>query len=361
MRIIILANSDLGLYKFRSELVEELVKDHELYICLPDGRYVKNLVDMGAKYVACESLNRRGTNPLQDISLYKFYLKTLKDIKPGIVFTYTIKPNVYGGIACQKLGIPYVVNVTGLGSAVENGGLLQLITVNLYKMGIKGAQKVFFQNKENRDFMVEKHAVGKSYEMLPGSGVNLNKYKPTEYPTGDINFLFVARVMKEKGIDQYLDAAKAITAKYEYVHFHVCGPCEEEYEDILKELQDKNVIIYHGQVDDMEKMYEMASATIHPTYYPEGLSNVLLETCASGRPIITTNRSGCREVIDDGENGYIVKEKDSADLIEKIEKFINLSSDERKQLGLNARAKVERQFDRQIAINSYLGEIKKVL
>lgn len=361
MKVMILANNDIGLYKFRKELVETLLKNHEVYICLPDGMYVERLVKMGAVYLPCDMLQRRGVNPLKEIELYRYYLKILKEVKPDIVFTYTIKPNVYGGMACCRYGIPYVANVTGLGSAVENSGPLQFITVNLYRIGLKRAKKVFFQNEANERFMLERKVVKDNYDRLPGSGVNLSMYEATKYPEGnEFNFLYIARIMKEKGIDQYLDAAISLRKKYDNVHFHICGFCEEEYEDKLKELNGNGTIVYHGLVDDMASMYKMASCTVHPTYYPEGLSNVLLESCACGRPIITTDRSGCREVIDNGINGFLVKEKDSDDLIDKIERFMKLSYEERSTMGLNARKKVEREFDRQTVIDKYMKELTTI-
>ena len=361
MRILILANNDVGLYKFRKELIEALIKENEVYINLPDGKYVENLVSIGCKFIACELLDRHGTNPVKELRLISYYNRLLKELKPDIVFTYTIKCNVYGGMACGKLGIPYVVNITGLGTAVENAGLMQKITLTLYKQGLKKAQKVFFQNTENRDFMIDKGVVHGAYDLLPGSGVNLEQYRVLEYPdNGTIDFLFIARVMKEKGIDQYLEAAKHIRNKHPETRFHVCGFCEQAYEEILKDYQSQGIIIYHGLVDDMVSMYKIASCTIHPTYYPEGLSNVLLESCACGRPIITTNRAGCREVIDDGINGYVVKEKDSQDLIDKIELFLKKKPEKRKKMGLEGRRKVEKTFDRKIVFEKYLNEVKKI-
>ena len=172
--------------------------------------------------------------------------------------------------------------------------------------------------------------------------------------------MFIARIMKEKGIDQYLDAAKYICKKYPETRFHVCGACKEEYTKKLAKRNDEGIIIYHGKVKNMVEIYRKISCTIHPTYYPEGLSNVLLESSATGRPIITTNRAGCREVIDDGINGFICKQKDSEDLIKQIEKFLNLSWEERKNMGLAGRRKVEQEFDRQIVIDKYLQEVEKV-
>lgn len=360
MRILILANNDVGLYKFRKELLERLLVEHEVYISLPNGGFVKNMQEMGCKFIDT-NISRHGTNPFQDLKLLSFYKKTIKQLKPDIVFTYTIKPNVYGGMACAKLNVPYVENITGLGTAVENPGLMQKITLFLYKKALRKAQKVFFQNTENKAFF-EKHNISKQkYDLLPGSGVNVRELVPTPYPSDDvINFAFVARVMKEKGIDQYLEAAKALTAKYPNVKFNVYGACEQSYEQILKDYQDKGIITYHGLVKDMKPIYQASSCVIHPTYYPEGLSNVLLESSASARPIITTNRSGCREVVDDGINGFVVEEKNAADLIEKVDKFICLSNEEKAQMGLNARKKVEKDFDRNIVIEKYLFEVNSI-
>jgi galacturonosyltransferase len=165
--------------------------------------------------------------------------------------------------------------------------------------------------------------------------------------------------MKEKGIEQYLDAAVYIKKKYPYTRFHICGGMEQNYSEQIKRMQEQKIIIYHGNVNDMTEIYKMISCTIHPTYYPEGMSNVLLESCACGRPIITTNRSGCREIVDDGVNGYIVNQKDSKDLIEKIEKFLSLTNQERKMMGLAGRRKVEREFDRKIVVEKYLAELER--
>jgi galacturonosyltransferase len=361
MKILILANNDIGLYKFRKELVSKLAKEHKVFMCLPDGEYIKKLESIGGQFVPCKLLDRHGTNPIKEFKLISFYRAVLKDIRPDIVLTYTIKPNVYGGAACASLNIPYVANITGLGTAVENGGLLQKITLGLYKFGLRKAQKVFFQNTENRDFMLEYGVVKGAYDMLPGSGVNLSQYQVFDYPEGEIiDFVFVARVMKEKGIEQYLEAAQYIRKKYPNTRFHICGFCEQDYKEKLEELDRQGIVTYHGLVSEMTEVYQMSACTIHPTYYPEGLSNVLLESAASGRPIITTNRSGCREVIDDGVNGYIVKQRDSQDLIEKIEKFLSLTWEERRQMGLAGRAKVEKEFDRQIVVEKYMQEVNYI-
>lgn len=358
--VVIVSNVTGGLYSFRRELIEHLTAMYRVVILASDNGRVKELKNLGCELIET-SFDRHGTNPLSELKLISLYKQYLKSIKPDIVLTYTIKPNIYAGIACAALKIPYVANITGLGTAVENPGLMQKITIPLYRYGLRKAQKVFFQNTENRDFMLSRKMVTGEYDLLPGSGVSLENYQLIDYPDGDtVDFVFISRIMKEKGIDQYLDAAKVIRAKYPNTRFHVCGNCEQSYQTVLEELHDAGVIIYHGRINDISGMHRISQCTIHPTYYPEGMSNVLLESCACGRPIITTDRAGCREIVDDGVNGYVVNQKDSRDLIDKVEKFLNLSMDERKIMGLSGRAKVEKEFDRKIVIQKYMEEIEKV-
>ncbi|TCT12859.1 galacturonosyltransferase [Natranaerovirga pectinivora] len=359
-KILVLANNDIGLYKFRKELIEELLKGNDVYISLPEGEYVKKLIDLGCRFIDTK-ISRRGTNPITDFKLMIRYKKILKKIKPDVVLTYTIKPNIYGGMMCRLAKTSYIPNVTGLGTAVGNSGVLQSITIALYKLAFKNACCVFFQNKENAEFINGKGIIKGKQKIIPGSGVNLDYYDVLDYPEEEnINFLFISRVMKQKGIDQYLDAAKYITEKYSNTKFHILGFCEEAYEKKLKDMHDRGIIQYHGMQSDVRKFYKVSHCTIHPTYYPEGMSNVLLESAACGRPIITTNRSGCREIVEDGINGYVVEQQNSQDLIEKIEDFLKLSYEEKKVMGLSGRAKVEKEFDRQIVVRAYKDEIKMI-
>ena len=360
-KVLFLVNHDVVIYNFRLELVERLLADgHEVVISSPYGERIDDLIAMGCEYRPID-IARHGMNPIKELKILSAYKKLLKEIKPDIVFSYTIKPNIYGSMACRSMKIPCVANITGLGTAVENGGPSQLITVALYKLAFGNVQKVFFQNKENMEFFKNKNIHAKGFDLLPGSGVNLERFKPLDYPDSDkTEFAFISRIMKEKGIDQYLETAEYIRSKYPDTVFHVCGFCEQEYEDKLKKLHDKGIIVYHGMVRNIQEVLTNTHCTIHPTYYPEGLSNVLLESSSCARPIITTNRSGCREVIDDGVNGYIVNQQDSKDLIEKTEKFLNLSHEAKKQMGLAGRSKVEKEFDRQIVVDKYVNELKKV-
>lgn len=356
--VLFLVNHDVVIYNFRKELVERLLQDgFKVYISSPYGERIDDLIAMGCEFIDTP-IDRHGTNIIDDYKLILRYKRIIKDIRPDVVLTYTIKPNIYGGIACKSLNTPYIANITGLGTAVENGGIMQKFTTLLYKIAFGRVRCVFFQNTENQQFFIDKKIAINRHKLIPGSGVNLEHFHVLEYPPDDtVEFVFISRIMKQKGIDQYLEAAEHIRGKYPNSRFHICGFCEEEYEDKLKDMQKRGIIIYHGMLRDIRDILRRTHCTIHPTYYPEGMSNVLLESAACGRPIITTNRSGCREIVDDGINGYIVEQQDSQDLIEKIEKFIALSHEDKKNMGLMGRTKVEKEFDRQIVIDKYLKEL----
>lgn len=361
-KIMLLGNHDIAIYNFRRELIERLISEqYKVYIVLPFGEKIDEIKKLGCHCINL-SIDRRGTNIKEDFKLFCNYMRLLDKIKPDVVLTYTIKPNIYAGIACELKKIPYIVNITGLGTAVENKGVLQTITLMLYRMALGKVSCVFFQNSENKKFFSDRNIANRKHRLIPGSGVNLNNYKRMDYPNEDtIEFLFIARIMKEKGIEQYLQTASYIRKKYPNTVFHILGFCEEDYIDRLKDLDQKNIIKYHGLQADVKPFLEKSHCTIHPSYYPEGMSNVILESAASGRPVITTNRSGCREAVDDGKTGYIFRAKDTKALIHKVERFINLPREEKIQMGLNARGKVEKEFDRTIVVDSYLEEINKVI
>lgn len=358
-RVLLIANEYTTIINFRMELIQALVKDgHSVAVALPYHERNEEIRSLG-----CEIFNlpmaRKSKNPIKDLKIISVLLKIINNFNPDTAFTFTIKPNIYGGIACSIKHVPYVANITGLGTAVENGGWMQKVTTFLYRIGLKHAQKVFFQNSENRDFMLSKGIYKGKYELIPGSGVNLTRFKLLEYPDIDtLHFVYVARLMKEKGIEEYFAAAETIKLKYPNTQFHICGYYEGAYKERLEDLEKRGIITYHGMVKDMRTIYSFTHCTILPTYYPEGMSNVLLESAASGKVIITTNRAGCREIVDDGVNGFIIQPRDSADLIKKIEKFISLSVDNQRRMGLNGRKKVEREFDRNIVVGKYLDEIK---
>lgn len=357
-RILFLVNHSYTIYNTRKELVKKLLDEgYEVYISSPYGESIEILKSWGAKYVPAD-FDRHGKNPLDEVNLLNYYDRLIRKLNPDVVLTYTIKPNIYGSLVANRYRKPTIINITGLGSAVENPGLLQKNIVNVYKIAFRNVKTIFVQNTANKVFFEDRNIWPEKLNQLPGSGVNLEDFSVVDYPSDEkIGFVFVSRVMKEKGIEQYLDAAAYITEKYPNTEFHICGFCEENYKATLEKEQSMGHVIYHDWVDDMEEIYKKIQCSVLPTYYPEGMSNVLLEACASGRAIITTDRPGCGEIVEDGVNGYVVPKQDSKALIKAIEKFLSLTNSERKEMGLAGRRKVEREFDRKIVINKYMDEI----
>lgn len=362
MKILILSNNFTGLFSFRKEVVAAIKEaGYDIVISAPFDEKASYFGDMGCTLIDTQ-FNRKGINPLKDFALMLRYRRILKEQKPVIVLSYTIKPNLYGGMACQLCGVPQIVNITGLGSAVENPGWLQKLTIFLYKLGLRKTHTVFFQNRANKDFCESHNMVKGKRLLIPGSGVNLQYHKYQEYPEENpIRFNFVGRLLWEKGIDEFLAAAEQIKTKYPNTEFHIIGSCEEAYSDRVNQLHNDGIVIYHGPQKDVRPFVGAAHCTIHPSFYPEGMSNVLLESCAAGRPIITTDRPGCGEIVEDGRNGYLVKAKDVKGLVNVIERFIQLPHTQKILMGINARKKVEKDFDRQIVVDAYLNEIHTIL
>jgi len=362
MKILVLTNNCGGLYSFRKEVMTAF-KDRgdEVIISAPLDDKAPDVEKLGFKLIKTQ-FNRQGKKPFADFMLILRYRKLIKQVKPDVVLTYTIKPNLYGGMACQLCHVPQIANVTGLGVAVEYPGMMQKLTILLYKIGMRRTRLTFFQNTDNMSFCQEHSMVKGHVRLIPGSGVNLQHHAKVDYPAAiePIRFLFMGRIRREKGIEEYLAAAERITKKYKNVEFHVVGGCEGDYEGRLFDMQSKGIIIYHGSQKDVRPFIALTACTLHPSFYPEGMSNVLLETCSMGRPIMTTMRAGCREIVEDGVNGYVVKQQDAEDLIEKIEKFIALPHAKRKAMGDAARKKAEREFDRNIVVKAYLEETDKL-
>ncbi len=362
-KVVFLVNDTTYAYHLRKEVIEKLVADgREVVVVCTLLLLQEELRAMGCRLIGVET-GRHGTNPFADLRLLLVYIRILLKEKPDIVLSYNIKPNIYGGLACRLLHIRYMPNITGLGTAVEIPGKLQQLTINLYRMGVADAECIFFQNSENEQFFYKHRMLNKNSRivLLPGSGVNLDKHKIKPYiPSDTINFLYIARVMKEKGIDLYLTCASVIHDRYPNTAFHICGMCDDAvYLEILKKAEDTGYIKYHGEQKDIVPFLSMAHCIVHPSYYPEGMSNVLLEAAASARPIIASARSGCRETVEDGKTGFIVPVKNEDALVAALDKFMKMSWDERRAMGLAGRKKMEKEFDRQIVVGMVMHEVNR--
>lgn len=357
-KILILANSSSGLYDFRNELLSALLGQYEVLVSVPDDQKTDLLAKEGCRVIHTD-INRRGTSPTQDLKLLESYRKLLKKEQPDLVLTYTIKPNIYGGLACQKEHVPYLSTITGLGSAFERTGLFLEFIKDLYRRGLRGASCVFFQNRENMELFHAGGLVTGRDRLVSGSGVSLTTWQPLPYPQGDTTvFLFVGRVMKEKGIEEYLRAADVLHG--EKVIFSIVGYCDEDWQEILDQKKKEGVIMQFDYQNDMHAFYEKCSAVVLPTYH-EGMSNVLMEASACARPVIASSISGCREIFEDGVTGFGFVPKSSEALIEALRKFMALPQSARAAMGLSGREKMEREFDRSRVVGAYLEEIHRAL
>ena len=361
--IALLSNEHSWTYNLRKETIAALLSEgNRVVLVLPYGEKIELLKDMGCEFIDVPMFERRGKNPINELKLIKAYYTILKEIKPDVILTYTIKPNLYGGIVASKLKIPAIANITGLGSVAEKKGLFAFIAKRLYKFGLKDCKCVFAQNESNATFLIKNNIVGESHiRRINGSGVNLDRFIVSELPNDDIcKFVFISRILKEKGIEELLQAADTIKRKYINTEFHICGFCEDEYKGDLDKLQKSGIVIYHGMIDNVPEFLQKMHCLVHPSYYYEGLSNVCLEACASGRAVITTDHEGCRETVMDGVSGFIVPIKDAAKLAKAIEKFIMLSYEEKREMGICGRKHAEANFDRNIIVDAYLEEVHKI-
>ena len=383
-KILILSNSASGLYEFRIELIQHLLGGNELYISLPEedsDRYMRAFADKGC-HVIHTPFERRGMNPLKDYELLKTYKRLMAEIGPDAVLTYTIKPNIYGGMAAKSLNIPYITNITGLGTAILSGGTLGNILLKLYAYATSKACCIFFQNSSNMEFMKSHGVRGTgNIRLLPGSGVNLEAHPYADYPPEDngIEILSVMRIMKDKGIEELLEAADRLGSdpafapsgadtsggdRVRRIHFSIAGSYEEEtrslYEPKIQALEQKGILNFVGFVDDMNPLYAKSHVIVHPSYH-EGLSNVCLEAASCGRPVITTDIPGCRETVDTEQpSGLLCQPRSTESLIQSLKKMLALTHSEREAMGRAGRTHVGREFDRNLVIKAYKEELDKI-
>ena len=362
MKVLITSITDSGILRVRKELLKALLLEgHNVVVVTPATTAFSQIVQLGCKFIPI-CINGQGVNPLKDFGVVLAYRKILRKEKPDIVLSFTIKPNLYCGINCRMMSIPQVMNITGFGIALAYPGIRQKLLVSLYKIVAKKVKLIFFQNESNLNQFKKWNIASKNhYKLLPGSGVNLSDFAVTPYPSDEngIHFLFVSRILKEKGIDNYIEAARVIKRKYPNTYFHVLGNATKAYTDIIEQANKDDLIEYHGRVNNVSDYQKMSHCTVLPSYYPEGICNVLLEGAASGRPVITCDHPGCREAVNDGVTGYLVKPNDTKDLIEKIERFLKLSNTDRMKMGRAGRKKMECEFDRKIVVDAYLDAIRK--
>ena len=348
MKLLVLANNDVGLYRFRKELLQRLQKEgHELYLSLPQGDLVDTLIQEGCSYIETP-IDRRGQNPVKDLGLFVRYFRMIRAVKPDLVVTYTVKPNTYGGIVCRLLKVPYAVNVTGLGSAFRKEGLLRKLVTAMYKAAVKKADTVFFENTQNRQvFLEEKIVSPEQCCILNGAGVNLEEFLYGEYPEDaeEMRFLFIGRVMEEKGIDTLIAATRKLLEQGVQCTLDVVGSFEEDYREKIRQCEAEGWMRYHGYQSDVRAFILPAHCIVLPSLH-EGMANTNLESAAMGRPIITSDIPGCRETVVQDASGLLCRAGDPDRLCQAMKKMALLSRDDRKEMGLAGRRHMEQFFDK---------------
>lgn len=369
--IALLTNNDDDVYCFRKELIEALIEEgYEMLISCPDGPKFELMKDIPYIYDNPD-IDRRGTNPIKDFGLLIHYRKLFKKYRPAVVLTYTAKPNVYASIVAHSLGIPVINNLTGLGSVVNESGMKQAFIMWLFKMAYQKSSCMMFQNATNMQVAIEQGMVKGDYKLIPGSGVNTDRYPLQPYPAGGdgkegepIVFNYIGRVLHDKGVDDYIEAAKRIRAKYPQTEFNMLGfiePTEIHYEEDLRILGEEGIVQYRGSQKDVKPWVARSHATIHPSTYGEGMSNVLLESASMGRFIITTNNPGCQETLEHEKTGFIYQGGNVDALVETIERFLAMPNETRQKMGEAGRERVKAQFSREFVIKAYKEKINELL
>lgn len=367
MKIVLSANTSWNLVNFRLGIIKSLIQDgHEVYALAPRDKYSQILEDLDCNFEEI-NLKPQNMNPIKEIYYFFSFLRKLYLIRPQYFLGFTIKINLYGSIICQFLKIKYILNVTGLGKSFsDRSSLLYLIAINMYKLSLRKANHIFFQNKDDQNLFQELQLLKNlTCSVLPGSGVDINIFKPEEklkIEEKSFSFLFIGRLQKEKGILEYLSAAKILKEKFDNVSFRILGNFDKEGSEISKnieKLNDLGFVEYLGFSDEVKKYILESTCVVLPTYYREGTPRSLIEAAACGKIIITSNWVGSREVVDNGVNGYLVEPKNPKDLVMKMSQVLDLPRKKIKKMEEASREKALREFDEKIVISHYLNEIKK--
>jgi len=366
MRIILSSNTAWSLYNFRAGLIRALIdRGNQVISVAPWDKFSLGLREMGCK-VHDIVIDNKGASPISDTKTFLSYRKIYRMLEPDVVLHFTVKPNIYGTLAARLLGVPCINMVTGLGTPFIHYSWLTSLVELLYKLSQSWPRKVFFQNADDLGMFVERGLVSaEKAERLPGSGINLTQFQPAP-PAGNSApiFLLMARMLKDKGVVEFVEAARIVKQQHPKVRFQLLGKLGAPNRTAIHNEQvagwvKEGTVEYLGETDNVAPYIALADCIVLPSYR-EGMSRTLLEGAAMARPIVTTDVIGCREIVEDCETGYLVKVRDSVDLANKLERMRSLSNEQRAEMGRKGREKIQREFDEQIIIRRYLEVIDKL-
>lgn len=367
--IIISANTSWYLYNFRKNTIITLIENGFIVTALaPNDSYSEKLEKLGVRFIDV-SIDQGGTNPINDLRTLIQFNKVFSSNRYDVVLNFTPKNNIYSTLAAKINKIKVINNIAGLGILFINESVTSKIARLLYKISQRSADKIFFQNEDDKKLFLEHNLSNESITArLPGSGVDLSRFEviPSQ-DDGVVRFLLIARMLYDKGIGHYVEAARVLKAKYgNNVEFNLLGFLAVENPSAVSEVEmqswvDEGIVNYLGVSDEVEKEIAKADCMVLPSFYREGVPKSLLEAGAMGKPIVTTDNVGCRETVNDGVNGFLCVPRSTQSLIDKLELIIQMSHEERLTMGLKSREKIENEFDESIVINCYLDAIKEVL
>lgn len=347
MKILMFSNCSGGLYTFRADLIRKMQEHGTVVASVPSTGFTEELTEVKCGLYLTD-IDRRGINPMKDLKLLLRYRQLLRREKPDLVITYTIKPNIYGGMVCRMQKIPYAVNITGLGTAFQNRGALRRLVTVLYKTALKKAKVVFFENGENmRTLLAEGIVAGNQCCLLNGAGVNTEHYALTPYPAEEtpVRFLFMGRVMREKGIEELFEAMTRLHREGWSCTLDVLGGYEENYAERISECTQQGWLNYRGYQKDVRPYIAESHCFVLPSWH-EGMANTNLECAAMGRPVITSNIHGCKEAVLENVSGLLCQPKDADSLYEAMKRFLEMRHEERSAMGRAGRKHMEEVFDK---------------
>jgi len=366
LKILLTVNTVWNIVNFRLNLIRALRQaGWDVITAAPPDAYVEKLRQLDIPFYPIPIQNM-GTDPLEDLKLWWDYYKLIKREKPNVVLSFTVKPNIYGGMAAKIFGIPFIPNIAGLGTAFIQANWITWVVESLYKVVLNRSTKVFFQNSEDRKLFIEHGLVTSDRtQLLPGSGVDIKVFSPCRVvQSEEFCFLLPSRLLWDKGVGEFVEAAKSIRAEFPRVRFQLLGFLGTENRSAIPKAQvihwvDAGIVEYLGSTDDVRPYLAAADCVVLPSYR-EGTPKALLEAAAMARPLITTDAVGCREVVDDGVNGFLCQPRDANDLAAKMRQMIELNPQQRATMGNLGREKMVREFDEQIVIKQYLEAIKQI-
>ena len=360
MNVLIICNCASGLEVFRGMLIRELIKEGNTVsaiVPLVDNEKEwiseKQIEEMECRLIRIP-MERRGMNPIHDLKLMIAYVRAIKQERPDLVITYTIKPNAYGGIACRLCHVPYAANITGLGTAFQNDGMLRNFVTFLYKVALKRAKVAFFENTENQQIFLDAGIVRKEQAcLLNGACVDLERFSCQPYPEydGRTRFLFIGRIMKEKGIDELFAAMRMLQKDEVPCSLDILGGFDEDYSKQIEDCENEGWLRYHGMQSDVRPFIANCHCFVLPSWH-EGMANTNLECAASGRPVITSNIHGCLEAVEDGVTGFLCEKQNVESLYQVMKGFCELSQEEKQNLGKQGRERMEMYFDKTLVVRN---------